>query len=120
MQTIRISDIIASIDEEEIYKVAQERIESSIHSLTALSKGLQAITVEVADYSKKSLEAGSATVEKMLGVKSFDKAIEVQTDYLTSAYEGYVAELTKVGELYAGLAKDAYQPYEGRFAKAAK
>jgi len=119
-QTLGDGVIMASVNAEEFQKVAQESIESSISSLTALSKGLQAITVEVADYSKKSLEAGSATVEKLLGVKSLDKAIEVQTDYLKSAYEGYVAEMTKVGELYVGLAKDAYKPYEGLFAKVAK
>ncbi len=99
---------------EEFQKAAKEGIETSI------TKGLQAISTEVADYSKKSFEASSATVEKLLGVKSLEKAIEVQSDYLKSAYEGYVAEMTKVGELYVGLAKDAYKPYEGYFAKVAK
>ena len=112
--------IMVAVTVEEIQKAAKESIETSISSITALTKGVQSITVEVADYSKKSFEAGSATIEKLLGVKSLDKAIEVQTDYLKSAYEGYVAELNKVGELYVGLAKEAYKPYEGLFAKAGK
>ncbi len=112
--------IMVAVNVEEMQKVAKEGLETSINSITVLTKGVQAITVEVADYSKKSFEAGSATVEKLLGVKSLDKAIEVQTDFLKSAYEGYVAEITKVGELYVALAKDAYKPYENLFAKVAK
>jgi hypothetical protein len=101
-------------------KVAQDSIESSMSSLKAVANGAQAITLEVADYSKKSFEAGSVAIEKLLGVKSLDKAIEVQVDYLKSSYEGYVSEMTKVGELYVALAKDAFKPYEGLVAKVAK
>ena len=111
---------MVAVNMEDIQKVAKEGIETSINSMTVLTKGVQVITAEVADYSKKSFEAGSATVEKLLGVKSLDKAVEVQTDYIKAAYEDYVAEMTKVGDLYVGLAKDAYKPYEGFFAKVAK
>ena len=105
---------------DEIQKVAKEGIETSISSFGVMTKGFQAISVEVTDYSKKSFEAGSATFEKLLGVKSLDKAIDVQVEFVKSAYDGYVAELNKVSELYVGLAKDAYKPYEGFLAKVAK
>jgi hypothetical protein len=79
---------------------------------------MQAIAVEVADYSKKSYEDGSAALEKLMGVKSIDKALEVQTEYMKSAYEGMVSEMSKLGEMYVDLAKDAYKPFEGIIAKA--
>ena len=47
------------------------------------------------------------------------KAIEIQTDYAKSAYEGFVAQATKIGELYADLAKETYKPFEAYVAKAA-
>lgn len=108
---------MATLKMEDFQKVAQESIESSISSMTAFAKGSQAITLEAADYAKKSMDASSAAMGKLFAVKSLDKAIEVQTDYLKSAYEGYVGEVTKLGELYVGLAKDAAKPYEGLFAK---
>jgi hypothetical protein len=37
-----------------------------------------------------SFEHGTKTMENLLGVKSLDKAIEVQTEYAKTAYEGYV------------------------------
>ena len=82
-------------------------------------EGRQAIAAEVADYSKKSFEDGTEAVEKLFGVKSLEKAIEIQTDYAKTAYEGFVAQATKIGELYADLAKETYKPFEAFAVKAA-
>ena len=103
---------------EDLQLVGKENMDSAMKSWGALSKGTQAIATEVADYSKKAFEDGTAALEKMFGVKSFDKAIEVQTEYAKSAYEGFVAEATKLGELYSDLAKEAYKPFETIMAKA--
>ena len=54
------------------------------------------IATEVADYSKKAFEEGAAATKKLIGAKSFDKVIEVQTSYLKSAYEGFVAQSAKL------------------------
>jgi phasin family protein len=72
----------------------------------------------VADYSKKSFEEGTAALEKLFGVKSIEKAIELQTEYAKTAYEGFVAEATKIGEMYSSLAKESYKPFESMMAKA--
>ena len=33
----------------------------------------------------------------MFGAKSFDKAMEIQADYVKTAYEGFVSQATKLG-----------------------
>jgi phasin family protein len=93
-------------------------MDATLKSFGAFSKSLQAITVEIADYSKKVFEQNTAATEKLLGARSLDKAIEVQSDYAKSAYETFVAEATKLGELYADLAREAYKPFETHFGKA--
>ncbi len=103
---------------EDLQQVSKENIDLAMKSVGVLSKGSQAIAVEVADYSKKSFEEGTAALEKLLGVKSFDKAIELQSEYAKTAYEGFVAKATKIGELYADLAKETYKPFETLMAKA--
>ena len=104
---------------EEFQKLSKDNADVALQSVTAFQKGAQAIAVEVADYSKKSFEEGSATFEKLLGVKSLDKAIEIQTAYFKTSYEAFVAEASKLSALYTDVAKDAYKPLEGVFAKAA-
>lgn len=102
---------------EEFQKLSKDNAELAAKSFASFQKSAQAIAVEVADYSKKSFEESSAAFEKLLGAKSLDKAIEVQTTYFKNAYEAFVAEATKLGELYSDLAKDAYKPFENAFTK---
>jgi hypothetical protein len=104
---------------DDIQKLGKENIDVAMKQFGTVSKGWQAIATELADYSKKSFEEGSATLEKLLGAKSVEKAIEIQTAYAKSAYETFVAEATKMGELYTDLAKESYKPFEGMIAKVA-
>jgi phasin family protein len=83
-----------------------------------VSKGAQAIAAEATDYSRKSLENGSAALEKLFAARSLDKAVEVQTDFARSAYESFVAEATKLTELYADMARDAFKPFESAMPRA--
>ena len=52
-----------------------------------------------------------------MGAKSVDQVFEIQSQYARMAYEGYVAELPKLGEMYAGLTRNAYKPVEQAAAK---
>ncbi|ACA16718.1 conserved hypothetical protein [Methylobacterium sp. 4-46] len=98
-------------------KFGKEAVDTFLRSFGTLSKGSQAIAVEVADYAKQSFEQTSATVEKLAGVRSLDKAIEIQTEYLKSSYERFLAQSTKIAELYGSLAKEMLKPYETLAAK---
>ena len=103
---------------EEFGKYGKEFAESGLNSLASLSKGAQAIAAATSDYTSRSVEEGAATVERLLSAKSQEEAFEVQTQYLKRAYEGFIAETTTIGNLYADLAKDAYKPFESVIAKA--
>ena len=99
-------------------KKSKEAVDTMMKSYASMTKGMQAIATETTDFTKKSFEDSMAHLEKLASVKSVEAAFELQTAYVKSAYEGYVAEATKIGELYAELAKDAYKPYEAPVAKA--
>ncbi len=103
---------------DEIQKLGKDNMDATMKSFGALSKGVQAIAVEVADYSKKSFEESSAAMEKLFGAKSLEKAIEIQSDYAKTAYEGFVTGATRIGELYADLTKEAYKPFESYLGRA--
>jgi phasin family protein len=103
---------------EDMQKFGKEGMEMAMSSFGAWSKSAQAIATEIADYSKKSVEDSTAAWERLLGAKTPEKAMEVQTAYLKSSYEDFIAEATKLGELYVDLAKEAYKPFEGVMAKA--
>jgi hypothetical protein len=101
---------------EEIQNLGKDGFEAYATSTSALTKGLQAIAQETADFSRKSFERGSEAIERAVAAKSFDKALEVQQGYAKEAYEAFVGQWSKLGELYIATAKEAYKPFESSFA----
>ena len=78
---------------EEFQKVGKDGFDAAVRSFGEMNKGFQAIAAEVTDYSKKAFQDS------------------------TRAYDTYVAEMSKLGDVYVGLAKDAYKPVEAAFNK---
>jgi hypothetical protein len=102
-----------------IQKFSKDAMDAGLKTFESSGKNMQAIATQVADYSKASFEQGQGLVEKLMGAKSFDKALEIQSAYAKTAYEGFVAHATKLGELYTAMAKEAVKPLETVIPKAA-
>ena len=75
---------------------------------------MQTIALAYGEYTRKSFEQTKSFVEKLAGVRSLDKAIEIQTEFAKQAYETFVMDAQKIRELYSGLAK---QTFEGAVAQ---
>ncbi|MPZ40892.1 MAG: phasin family protein [Rhizobiales bacterium] len=103
---------------DDMQKLGKDNMDASMKSFGAVSKSFQAIAVEAADYAKKAFEEGTAATEKLAAAKSLDKVMEVQADYLKTAYEGFVARSAKASQLYANLAQELYKPFESQWTKA--
>ena len=74
---------------------------------------LQTIANAYRDYTRKSFEEFGSFVEQLSGVRSLDKAMTVQTEFVKRAYETSVAESQKICELHARLAKQTLDPFKG-------
>src|SRR5882672_7852949 len=66
---------------------------------------LQTIANAYRDYTRKSIEEFGSFVEQLSGVRSLDKAMTVQSEFVKRAYETSVAESQKICELHNRLAK---------------
>jgi len=91
---------------EQFQKVGKDSFDAAVRSLGDMNKSLQAIVAEVTDYSKKAVEDSMRAFEQM-----------IQSQYTKQAYDTYMAEMSKLGEMYVGLAKNAYKPVESALAK---
>jgi hypothetical protein len=104
---------------EEFQKVGKDGFDAYVRSFGEMNKGFQAIAAEVTDYSKKAFEDSTRAFEQLVGAKSVEQAIEIQSQFAKKAYDTYMAEMSKIGEMYVGLAKDAYKPVEAAMTKKA-
>ena len=105
---------------EDFQKFSKDQLEAFTTASTTLSKGLQDIVAESTDYSKKSFAASTAMFEKLLGARSVETAIQIQTEFAKQAYEGFVAQATRVSELYPRVASDALKPVTTAYANGQK
>jgi hypothetical protein len=78
---------------------------------------LQTIANAYRDYTRKSLEEFGSFVEQLSGVRSLDKAMTVQSEFVKRAYETSVAESQKICELHNRLAKQTLDPFKGLTSK---
>ena len=95
---------------DDFQKMGKDNYDVVLRSYSELNKGFQAIAARVTDYSKKAFEDATRAFERMAGAKSFESVIEIQSQYAKKAYDTWVAEASKLGEMYAAVARDAYKP----------
>ncbi|HTR12560.1 MAG TPA: phasin family protein [Roseiarcus sp.] len=105
---------------EDFQNFSKQQLEAFTVASTTWTKGMQELAAESTDYSKKAFAASSAVLEKLLGARSIEAAIQIQTDYAKQAYEGFVAQASKVSELLAKVASDALKPVTSAYANLQK
>ena len=93
------------------------QVDAALAAANCPSVDFQTLATAYGNYTKKSFEDTKAFVEKLSGVRSLEKAVEIQTEFAKQAYETFVTESQKIRELYSGLAKQSLKPFEGLVAK---
>ena len=96
----------------DVQKLSQANMDTAMKMMGEWNKNWQAIAAEMTDYTKRSFEEGTSALEKLMSAKSLDQAIEIQSSYAKRAYEDYMHQMSKIGGMYAELAKEAYKPVE--------
>jgi hypothetical protein len=94
-----------------------EQIDTATTSGNISAGSFLALATAYGDYTKKSFEDTKSFVEALSGVRSFDKAVEIQTEFAKTAYATFVTESQKIAALYGDLAKQSYKPFGSFVAK---
>ena len=97
---------------EDLQKLGQGNVDTMMKLFGEWKKGWQAIAAEMTDYTKRSFEESTQTVEKLMTAKSVEQAVEIQSSFVKRNYEEYMQQMSKIGGMYAEFAKEAYRPVE--------
>jgi hypothetical protein len=98
----------------------KEGFDVAVRSYGEVNKSFQAIVAEVTNYSKKAFEDGTRAFEQLVGAKSVEQVVEIQSQYAKKAYDAHIAQMTKLGEMYVSLARDAFKPIQDAATNATK
>jgi phasin family protein len=93
---------------------SKKNLEATVASVTAATKGAEALGAQALAYSKKALEDHVAAAKQLSGAKSVQEVVELQTAYAKSALEAYIAELTKASATVSASVKETFLPINER------
>jgi hypothetical protein len=100
----------------DIAKTSQVNLDSAMTLASDVTKGWQAIAVELTDYSKRTLEQNTAVFEKLFAARSLEQALDIQATHAKRSYDDYVQQMSRLNGIMADLTKTALKPVEKTFA----
>jgi hypothetical protein len=89
-----------------------EVLPPEVHQAAPQVAPLQAIAQAYDEYSRKSWRDGRFLVERLIAVRSFDEAIEIQGEFAKQAYSNFLAQSQKICVLYGEWAQQFFRPFE--------
>jgi len=96
----------------------RENVEAVIVSSNIVAKGFEVVGKEVAAYAQKAAEANMAAAKKLSSAKNPQELMDMQAEWAKTAFDGFVAESTKLQDLSVKVSNQASQPISERINKA--
>ena len=92
--------------------------ENVVASSKIAAKAAETMGAEIAAYSKKAYEDSLAAAKELTSCKSVSDFFEKQTAFSKTSIEGFVAEATKLNDMYTAAAKETFAPLNARITAA--
>jgi phasin family protein len=105
---------------EEYQRLGKEGFDAATRSFGEMNKGFQALAGEMTNYSRRTFEDVFRAWEQLMSARSVEQLMEIQSQYAKKAYDTHMSEMSKLGELYLALARNASKPIEQATARTAR
>jgi phasin family protein len=92
----------------------KDTVEAYVKAANVAGKGAETLHNEIYTFSKASIEGSIANAKALMSSKSAHEAFELQTGFAKSAFDTYVAQLTKISEMLVATSKETFEPIQGR------
>ena len=107
-----VDSMVKNVDN--ISSFAKENLDAVMESANIAAKGAEKIAAEAVSASKQSMEQNIAAAKEFSSVRTFDQLVSAQTQFSKQAFDQYVSQATKMGDLFISLSKEASEPLNGR------
>src|SRR5690606_31145138 len=93
---------------------SKKNLEAVVASVTASTKGVEALSAQAMAYSKKAMEDQVAIAKSLSAAKSFQEAVELQTTVAKSARDACMTGVSKMSDIASASVKDSMKPRNER------
>lgn len=98
----------------ELNSHSKKNREAVVASVTAATKGAEALGAQAMAFSKTAFENQVNAARSLAGAKSVQEVMELQTAFAKTALETYMAEVGKMSETMSASMKDSVKPLNER------
>jgi phasin family protein len=105
---------------EELAELTRGNVEALVASSKVAAKGVETMSQDAANFSRKSFEDASAAFKSFGEIKSATDFFKLQGDFARSAFDSAVAESARLSENVLKLAGDVAEPLTSRYTVAAE
>ena len=101
---------------EELGELTKGNYEAIVESSKIAAKGVETLSQEAVEYSRKSFEKSTATFKSFAAVKSPTDFFQLQSELMSAAFDSFATEAAKNSEKFLKLAGEVSQPISNRVA----
>ena len=99
---------------EDLSAFGQDNLDAAVKSSKIATKAAEGFTTEVSSFSKKSFEETVATAKDLSAAKNVTELMDKQSAFMTSMFDAYIAQATKMNEMMVATSKDVMEPINAR------
>jgi hypothetical protein len=101
---------------EELGELTKGNYEAMVESSKIAAKGVETMSQEAVEFSRKSFEKSTATFKSFAAVKSPSEFFQLQSELLSATFDSFATQAAKNSEKFLKLAGDVSQPISNRVA----
>lgn len=99
---------------DEFAKAGKDAFDAYMQSSTAMAKAVETLSKEILAFTQVSFENNAAAAKALMGAKTFQEVVELQTEYSRKNFDSIVAESSKLTELSVDIANQAIEPLKSQ------
>lgn len=99
---------------EQFAAFGKDAFEAWLESANVAGKGMNTLHDQFYAFSRDFIEGGVSATKSVLASKNVQEAVEIQSDFAKTAFETYVQQMTKFGDIAMHVAKEAAEPIQAR------
>lgn len=101
---------------EEMGELTKGNYDAIVESSKIAAKGVETLSQEAVEFSRKSFEKSTATFKSFAAIKSPAEFFQLQSELMSAAFDSFATEAAKNSEKFLKLAGDVSQPISNRVA----
>jgi phasin family protein len=99
---------------EQFNTLGKDNMEAVVAFSTTYAKGIEAINAELMAFAKKSIEDSVNATKALMGAKTVKELVDLQSDFAKTSFDELMSKSSKLGEMYAKVAQQAFEPINAR------